>query len=159
MAKIDFPITQLHENAIRPKDLTGQSGTTTSNVDVATDITAGNISGAAGNYGEIPAGDIAGVERVMLTFNITTVGKITFPKGDYGPGIRSSLGDLEITFAAGETGRRTIVVESSRLVREDGTVRIRSDGTLVGSLTVLAMPRSLAGRAGQAAIPPNPKAY
>ena len=139
MADTDYPVTQLKENEA-----------------VALTETAFTAALTTNNHGVIPEGDIASTERVSVIIEVTTAGEITFLAGDYGPGIRSSHGDHTEDLAI---GTHAIVLESSRFVREDGTVRWQGDGTVVGTLAVLAMPRSLAGRTGQTAIPANPKAY
>lgn len=141
MPDTDFPITQLEENDFLAA------------VDTETALPAAL---AGDDYGVIPAGDIAAVERAIVSIDVSAAGSITFLAGEYGPGIRASQGNL--TRALG-VGRRSISLESSRFVRPDGTIRFQKTGALRGDVSVLVVPRSKAGRPGQPAIPPNPKPY
>ena len=145
-----FNVTQLEEN-----DSVLLAAGSTAGDDLRT-FTTTNVTGT--HRGVIAEGDIASLERVMLLFVITTAGTVTIKAGDYGPGIQSSRGDLELNGGSDlAIGTHVAIVESSRVVTADGDVAWEGDAA--GSLAVLAMPRATAGRTGQPGIPANPRAY
>ena len=142
-----FKITQLEENEAVQLE---------AGADATDDLRTFTVTNVTGTHrGVIAEGDIASLERVMLLFVITTAGAVTIKAGDYGPGIQSSRGDIALGSLA--IGTHVVVVESSRVVSEDGEVAWT--GVAAGSLAVLAMPRATAGRTGQPGIPANPRAY
>lgn len=153
MPKTDLHVMELSQNALRRATGQGQTGTTTSNLDIATAVNSGTILAGDGNYVEIGEGDIAAFERIIVTINCTTAGSVTFEEGDYPPAIESARGDLTIALTA---GLRSLVIDPSRFVRNDGTVRITGTAAFRGSLWARGMPRAQAGRAGTTPIPANP---
>lgn len=91
----------------------------------------------------VAVGEYMSTDQLIFHFLADASGDtVTFQSGDYPLATRANLGDLDVVLAASDC--RTVVVESGRFERADGTIVITCTDTGT-KLTVYAMPKSIGG--------------
>ena len=103
--------------------------------------TANGLALAAGGdvWAISPPSGLQVDERMFIRLTVTTAATPTLLAGDRYPAQRADLGDLSLVMATNDS--RMIVIETSRFLQNDGTIRVTGDNT-TDRLQAYMMPKA-----------------
>jgi len=79
-------------------------------------------------------------DRIVFRMTVTTAATYVFKAGDRYPAQRADLGDLSIAMATNDT--RFIVIETSRFLKNDGTIDVTATNQATDTLACYVLPKA-----------------